>query len=83
MHKELREAGKVAAGIRYYLSDTTTGRRSVRWLSEVTGIKRTTLNDKLNNNPGRINSAELGLIAGAFGVDEIDIYRAGEMAVAA
>lgn len=83
MTKPQGDPAKFARGIRRYLSDQSTGRRSVRWLAEQTGLNRSTLTDKLKERPGRINSDELVRIAEALGVTEIDLYRAGSEKVAA
>lgn len=60
-------------GILSRLSDTSGGRRSLRWLSERSGIAYNTLKRRMKY--GRWMADELFAIADAFGCELIDLYR--------
>lgn len=83
MTNEHGAATTIAEAIRARLEDQSTGRRSMRWLSERTGIPYSTLQWKLGSRPGRLNTDELFAIADAFGCDLSDLYRAPAPAPAA
>lgn len=69
------DARVITAGIRALLADDRRGRRSIRWLSEQSGISRSSLTRKLAT--GRFLGYELFGIADALEVDVRDIYTAG------
>ena len=65
---------KVQGGIRLHLADASSGRRSVRWLSQRTGIPYSTLQNKLRNAPGKFTTDDLFRIADALDTTIVDLY---------
>jgi len=65
---------KIIGGINAHLSDHTAGRRDVAWLSDRTGIPRTTLYRKLAN-PQSLTFMDVLRIADAFDVPVADLYE--------
>lgn len=78
----LSSPAKLALGIQSLLADNSAGRRDVPWLSERSGIPKSSLRRKLAR-PETITTADLCALADAFSVDVVDLYTAGEDAAAA
>jgi len=81
MTKNSGGAAKIQEGILRLLDDTSSGRRSIRWLAERAGIPYSTLQQKISRRPGKLTTDDLVKIADALGVDLGDLYGA-ELAVA-
>lgn len=77
----LSSPAKLAAGIQFLLADNSAGRRDVPWLSERSGIPKSSLRRKIAR-PETITTADLCALADAFSVDVVDLYKAGDEAAA-
>ena len=73
MSKNFGVEAKVARAIQLRLADHTQGRRSLRWLSDRTGISRATLQSRMKH-PINFTTGELARVADAFGVPLEDLY---------
>lgn len=67
---------KIREGILAQLSDASSGRRSIRWLAQRSGIPYSTLQQKLSKSPDRITTADLVRIADALGKDVTELWEA-------
>lgn len=71
-----------AEGVLASLEDQTSGRRTMRWLSERADMRYSTVKDKLKNRPGFLTLSEQYRIADAIGLDVVDIIALGREALA-
>ncbi len=74
--KAAADLEQLSAGIQNLLGDRTHGRRDAKWLSDVTGIARSTMYRRLDDaTTWKVD--EVLAVADAFGTDLIGLYRAG------